>query len=58
MGTRIEVHLMYDPPYGFIGDIIAERRINDDFQTDLQRDLDNFKMAVESGQMERYRRAA
>ena len=57
-GTRVAVHLMYDPPYGFIGDLIAERRINDEFQRDLQHDLDNFKHSVESGTAEDYRRAA
>lgn len=58
LGCRITVHIMYDPPYGMIGDLVAERRVNDDFHRDLVEDLLQFKEAVESGQIKRYRRAA
>jgi len=57
-GCRIAVHLIYDPPYGFIGDIAAQMGINDNFHQDLVEDLHHFKEAVESGRTERYRPAA
>lgn len=57
-GCRITVHLMYDPPYGIIGDIAAQLVVNETFHKDLVEDLMNFKSAVESGQMDRYRPAA
>lgn len=57
-GCRIVVHLMYDPPYGALGDLVATTRLNDEFHRELMEDLQHFKSAVESGQMERYRRAA
>lgn len=57
-GCRLSVHLMYDPPYGFIGDLVAERRINDEFFRDLVEDVNHFKRAVESGLADDYRRAA
>ncbi|HEX2949667.1 MAG TPA: SRPBCC family protein [Armatimonadota bacterium] len=57
-GCRVAVHLAYDPPYGAIGDVVAERRINDQFASNLQHDLDNFKQHVESGDIGYFRRAA
>ena len=57
-GCVIAVHLEYDPPYGFIGDIVAERRVSDAFHDDLQHDLLRFKEAVESGMTEHFRRRA
>lgn len=58
LGCQVTVHLMYDPPFGFVGDLIAERRLNDEFHRDLRQDLMNFKNTVERGQAEQYRRAA
>jgi len=55
---RIAVHLLYDPPYGVIGDLVAERQLNDKFHQSLVEDLRKFKEAVESGQIEHFRRAA
>ena len=57
-GCRILVHLAYDPPYGPIGDYVAEHRLNDEFVRDLQQDLENFKQAVESGELQQFRPAA
>jgi uncharacterized membrane protein len=57
-GCRITVHLMYDPPYGIIGDLVAQMKVNDTFHRDLVEDLHNFKEAVETGKIERYRPAA
>lgn len=57
-GCRITVHLMYDPPYGIIGDLVAQASVNDRFHQDLVEDLNNFKEAVESGKTERFRPAA
>jgi len=54
---RISVHLMYDPPYGVIGDLVAQYRFNDEFYNDLVRDLLNFKENVESGRTDYYRAA-
>jgi uncharacterized membrane protein len=57
-GCRIVVHIMYDPPYGVLGDLVAAARVNDEFHRDLMEDLQHYKTAVESGEMDRYRRAA
>jgi uncharacterized membrane protein len=57
-GCLISVHLCYNPPFGVIGDLVAERSANDEFHAQLQQDLLNFKHAVESGNVDRYRRAA
>ncbi|OPZ83144.1 MAG: Polyketide cyclase / dehydrase and lipid transport [bacterium ADurb.Bin429] len=57
-GCRIIVHLMYDPPYGILGDLAAIARVNDEFYDDLMDDLQRFKEAIESGQTEQYRKAA
>lgn len=57
-GCRITVRLYYDPPYGFIGDLVAMRGANDKFHTQLEEDLLNFKHSVESGETQRFRRAA
>jgi len=57
-GCRVMVHLMYDPPYGLIGDLVAERKFNDQFYADLQKDLDDFKRLVESGAEKPYPYAA
>jgi uncharacterized membrane protein len=57
-GTRIEVHLMYDPPYGIVGDIAAQATMNDQLHNELVEDLNRFKTAVESGQTEQFRPAA
>jgi len=57
-GARITVDIMYDPPYGFIGDLVAQSRFADQFQKELVEDLHNFKEAVESGKTERFRPAA
>lgn len=57
-GCRVAVELKYDPPYGIIGDIVAQRRFNDQFAQELQEDLHNFKVATESGRTDNFRRAA
>ena len=57
-GCRITVHIMYDPPYGIVGDLVAQASTNDRFHKDLVEDLNNFKEAVESGKTERFRPAA
>ncbi len=57
-GCLITVHLCYDPPFGFLGDFVAERSVNDEFHAQLQQDLLNFKHAVEAGNYDQYRRAA
>lgn len=57
-GCRIAVHLMYDPPYGLIGDLVAQLTVNETFHKDLQQDLLSFKRAVETGEVERFRPAA
>lgn len=58
-GCRLSVHLMYDPPYGIIGDLAARVAVNQRFHDDLVEDLTNFKNAVESGEIDqRFRRAA
>jgi uncharacterized membrane protein len=57
-GCRIVVHLMYDPPYGRIGDYVAEHRANDVFHEQLRRDLQNFKHAIEAGETPGERHAA
>lgn len=54
----ISVHLAYDPPYGIIGDIIAERRLNDEIHQHLEEAVQNFKKAVESGEVEQWNQAA
>lgn len=55
---RVAIHLLYDPAYGVLGDLLARWRVNNAFLRDLQQDLDNFKRSVESGTAEDYRRAA
>lgn len=55
---RITVHLTYDPPFGVVGDLVAQARVNQIFHADLEEDLRNFKAAMESGQVERFRPAA
>ena len=55
---RIAVHLMYDPPYGVIGDLVAQMNVNERFHNDLVEDLNNFKTAIESGRMDQFRPAA
>lgn len=57
-GCRLVVHILYDPPYGVLGDLVATARVNDAFQRDLLEDLQRFKTAVESGQTGTYRKAA
>jgi uncharacterized membrane protein len=57
-GCRIILHLMYDPPYGVLGDLAAVVSVNDEFHRDLVEDLHRFKETVESGQTEQYRKAA
>ncbi len=47
-GCQVVVHLMYDPPYGVLGDIAAVNGLNDRFHDDLVEDLTNFKKAVET----------
>lgn len=58
-GCRLSVHLTYDPPFGLIGDVAARTSVNQRFHEDLVEDLNNFKHAIESGQIEdRFRPAA
>jgi uncharacterized membrane protein len=47
--TRITVRMMYNPPYGPIGDLVAERSHNDKIHQDLVEDLINFKNTIETG---------
>ncbi|MHB9025150.1 MAG: SRPBCC family protein [Armatimonadota bacterium] len=56
--TRVLVRMMYDPPYGPIGDMVAERGRNDRVHQDLVEDLINFKNSVESGMSGQQWRAA
>ena len=57
-GCRIVVTLQYNPPYGFLGDLVAKRRTNDAFAQSLLNDLDQFKRGVESGDARQKRHAA
>ncbi len=57
-GTRLIVHLMFDPPFGILGDAAARLTINDRFHEDLVEDLISFKNAVESGDIDRRFRPA
>ncbi|MHB9130661.1 MAG: SRPBCC family protein [Armatimonadota bacterium] len=49
-GCLISVRLQYDPPYGWVGDLVARQSLNDKFHDQLQLDLDNFKRTVEAEQ--------
>lgn len=57
-GSLIIVKLMYDPPFGIIGDLVASRRVNDQIHAQLVEDLHRFKEAVESGLADDLRHAA
>lgn len=48
-GCRISVELRYNPPYGALGDILAETLVSARFQRDLEADLDRFKVNIEGG---------
>jgi uncharacterized membrane protein len=57
-GCRVRVHLMYDPPLGVIGDMLAMAGMNDAFHRDLQNDLTEFKGRVERDEAQQMRPAA
>ena len=47
-GTRINVHIEYEPPAGFVGKAVDAVYVGKDFDKDLQQDLNKFKETVES----------
>lgn len=55
---RVSVHLLYDPPFGMLGDFFARRGVNNQLHRDLHDDMQAFKHAVEAGEAEQFRRRA
>lgn len=47
-GTKITVHLEYDPPAGVLGDVVDVAYISSKFDRSLEEDLSNFKKSIEN----------
>jgi uncharacterized membrane protein len=48
-GTRVRLHMIYDPPAGAAGHVVA-KLFRRDPQTESERDLQNLKRAIEGGE--------
>lgn len=47
-GTKVTVHIEYEPPAGLLGDIAEAVYVGGEFDEDLDQDLERFKVTAEA----------